>query len=56
LVKSGSGVHSSLMGDFESVKIGAMEAILKGTEKFLSILTACCQTGMKFSLRDLHLM
>jgi hypothetical protein len=40
LDKSGSGgVHINLMADFEFVKIGEVEAILKGIEEFLSILS-----------------
>jgi len=39
LDKSGLGdVHSNLMADFEFVKIGEVEAILKGIEEFLPIL------------------
>jgi hypothetical protein len=30
------------MGDFEFVKIGAMEAIFKGIEEFLSVLATYC--------------
>jgi len=40
LDKSGSGdIHSNLMADFEFVKIGEVEAVLKGIEEFLSILS-----------------
>jgi hypothetical protein len=40
LDKSDSGdVHSNLMADFEFVKLGEVEAILKGIEEFLSILS-----------------